>query len=165
MSPFVSKLLDIAAGEVGVRETSPNRGQRVDEYHRYAGRDPAQADSWCAQFVWWCLGHAADFEHPAGLHFSSSALRLWAKNADKRVTDPQPGDVFCIDHGDGKGHCGIVTGRGFGEGVLLTVEGNTSVTGSRNGDGVYNRTRGIAEITLGFLRPGSDGASGAKPVA
>lgn len=159
MSPFVSKLLDIAAAEVGVRETSYNRGQRVDEYHRYAGRDPATADSWCAQFVGWCFGHAAEAcGTPNPLTPSSSVFRLWANNADARVIgdSPQPGDVFCIDHGDGKGHCGIVTGIGFGEGVLLTVEGNTSVTGSRNGDGVYNRTRGIAEITLGFLRPVSD---------
>ncbi len=155
MTPFVNKLLDIAAAEVGVRETAPNRGQRVDEYHAYIGRDPKLADSWCAQFCCWVYGHAAEaLGTPNPLLPSSSVFRLWLKNSAHQVhNDPQPGDIFCIDHGNGKGHCGIVTGRGFGEGILTTVEGNTSVTGSRNGDGVYNRTRGIAEITLGFLRP------------
>jgi hypothetical protein len=154
MSEFTEKVLNIAAGEVGVRETKPNRGPRVDEYHAYAGRDPALADSWCCQFVGWCFGHAAEalgIEDP--LFPSSSVFRMWNANASSRVTDPLPGDVFLIDHGDGKGHCGIVTGIGFGEGVLTTCEGNTNVNGSRNGDGVYNRTRGMAEITLGFLRP------------
>jgi hypothetical protein len=152
---FVSKLLDIAACEVGVRETAPNRGQRVDEYHRYAGRDPAAADSWCAQFVGFCSGHAAEaLDLPNPLPKASSVWGLWQRAPlSMRVADPRPGDVFLIDHGDGKGHCGIVTGQAFGEGMLTTCEGNTSVTGSRNGDGVYNRTRGIAEITIGFLRP------------
>lgn len=152
---FVVKLLELAAAEIGVRETSPNRGQRVDEYHRYAGRDPAAADSWCAQFVGWCFGHAAE---ALGAHNplpkSSSVWGLWQRSpVSWRVTDPQAGDVFLIDHGDGKGHCGIVTGRGFADGVVTTVEGNSNADGSRNGDGVYSRSRGIGEITLGFLRP------------
>jgi hypothetical protein len=158
LSAFVDKVLDLAAAEVGVRETSANRGQRVDEYHRYAGRDPAQADSWCAQFVFWVFGHAAaTVGGPCPVPKTSSVLGLWQRSPlSCRVGDPQPGDVFLIDHGQGKGHCGIVTGRGFGEGVLTTVEGNTSIHGSRNGDGVYNRTRGIDEINLGFLRFAAD---------
>jgi hypothetical protein len=165
MSAFVDKILDLATAEVGVREVTPNRGPRVDEYHRYAGRDPDTADSWCAQFVGWVIGHAEDEIVDAGgapqptLRFSSSVLRMWEKNPAHRVTDPRPGDVFFIDHGKGKGHCGFVVGPGFGDGVLLTIEGNTSVGGSRNGDGVYARSRGLAEINLGFLRPELDDAN------
>jgi hypothetical protein len=155
MTAFVDKVLDLAALEVGVRETSPNRGQRVDEYHRYAGRDPAQADSWCAQFVWWVIGHAAE---SAGLlppmRFSSSVHRLWERNAALHVVgDPRPGDVFCADHGDGKGHCGLVVGVGD---LMHTIEGNSNLSGSRNGNMVVRRARPFSDATLGFLRPAVD---------
>lgn len=162
MESFVAKVLDLAAAEVGVRETAPNRGERVDEYHRYAGRDPASADSWCAQFVWWVLGHAAaDLGQPSPIRFSSSVLRLWERNSDRQTAIPRPGDVFCIEHDDGKGHCGIVVAGTAGppwiaapDGTLETIEGNTNGGGSRNGDGVYRRARNVKEINLGFLRPG-----------
>jgi hypothetical protein len=154
VTAFVDKVLDLAAGEVGVRETTANRGQRVDEYHRYAGRDPAMADSWCAQFVWWVLGHAAEATGGSRpLLFSSRVHGLWNRNASARVGDPRPGDVFCADHGDGKGHCGLVVGVGD---LMHTIEGNSSLSGSRNGNMVVRRARPFSDATLGFLRPAVD---------
>lgn len=152
VSQLATKALEIAAAEVGVRETSPNRGQRVDQYHLYSGRDPAQADSWCAQFVRWVYGHAAEaLGVPCPVPKTSSVLGLWQRSPlSCRVLDPQPGDVFLIDHGKGKGHTGIVVATAGA--TLATIEGNTSAGGSRNGDGVYQRTRDVEEITLGFLR-------------
>lgn len=153
MSAFIDKLLEMAAAEVGVRETSPNRGPRVDEYHRYAGRDPAQADSWCAQFVGFVAGHAAaavGIQNP--LPKSSSVMGLWQRSPQSSHEDePHVGDVFCIDHGQGKGHCGIVVGLPADVDYIDTIEGNTNAGGSRNGDGVYRRTRKLGEINLGYL--------------
>jgi hypothetical protein len=60
-----------------------------------------------------------------------------------------PGAVFCISSGNGKGHCGFV--ESVGSGRIKTIEGNTTAAGSREGDGVYRRTRAISSITLGFL--------------
>lgn len=164
MTPFVNKLLDIAAAEVGVRETSPNRGQRVDEYHRYAGRDPALTDSWCAQFLYWCYGHAAEaLGVPNPLPASSRALGLWERSPDEYRIEPsmmpEAGDVFIIDHGGGKGHCGLVVATPDpGDELIHTIEGNTSVTGARNGDGVYRRTRLLSEINKGYLAAAPDDA-------
>jgi hypothetical protein len=67
--------------------------------------------------------------------------------------EPEPGDVFVIDHGHGLGHVGFV--ESFRpDGLLVTVEGNTNPEGSREGDGVYRRTRRREEVNRGFLRLG-----------
>jgi len=160
LSAFVEKVLDLAAGEVGVRETSSNRGQRVDEYHRWAGRDPAQADSWCAQFVWWVLGHAAEACGVAlVMHFSSSGHRLWERNQNARATgDPQPGDIGIADHGGGKSHVWLWVSAPGPDGRCQTVEGNSNVNGSRNGIMVCRHARLPSEATLGTLRPVVDDA-------
>jgi CHAP domain len=163
MSEFIDKVLDIAAGEVGVRETAPNRGPRVDEYHIYAGRDPALADSWCAQFIWWVLGHAADYEGTAGLRFSSSGARLWELNQDKIADgDPQPGDVGIADHGEGKSHVWLWVSCPGPDGRAQTIEGNSNIDGSRNGIMVCRHARLPAEATFGTLRPAP---TNADPVA
>ncbi|HET6283887.1 MAG TPA: hypothetical protein VFH73_23230 [Polyangia bacterium] len=155
MNAFIATALDLAAAEVGVRETSANRGQRVDEYHRYAGRDPAQADSWCAQFVWWVLGHAAAAAGKVlAMRFSSSGHRLRERNQALHVVgDPQPGDVGIADHGNGKSHVWLwVSGPGP-DGRCQTIEGNSNVNGSRNGVMVCRHARLPSEATLGTLRP------------
>lgn len=156
MTTFVAKVLEVAAAEVGVRETAPNRGPRVDSYHTYVGRDPAQGDSWCAQFCVFVFGHAsAALGAVNPLPRSSSVLGLWQRSPQSSHADePAIGDVFCIDHGQGKGHCGIVIGVPPDSDVIETIEGNTNAGGSRNGDGVYQRTRKLGEINLGYLRLG-----------
>ena len=63
-----------------------------------------------------------------------------------------PGTIFCIDHGRGKGHMGlVVAAEATG---LRTIEGNTNIAGSREGDGVRDRTRRYAEISLGYINYG-----------
>lgn len=155
MTDFVNKSLDIAAAEVGVRETAPNRGQRVDEYHRYAGRDPALADSWCAQFAWWCLGHAAAaLNLVLAMRFSSSGHRLWERNQALAVTGPpQPGDVGIADHGEGKSHVWLWASGPGADGRCQTIEGNSNIDGSRNGVMVCRHARRPEEATLGTIRP------------
>jgi hypothetical protein len=62
--PLGLRALELARGEVGVRETAPNRGPRVEAYQRgcvRAGMRPGFAVGleWCAAFVSWCVYHAA----------------------------------------------------------------------------------------------------------
>jgi len=156
MSAFVDLVLDLAAGEVGVRETAPNRGQRVDEYHRYAGRDPALADSWCLQLVFWVFGRAAErlaLTNP--LPHTSSGHRLWERAPKEwRITgDPQPGDIGIADHGQGKSHVWIWMSAPGPDGRCQTVDGNSGVTGGRNGTMVCRHAKHPSEATLGTLRP------------
>ena len=71
---------------------------------------------------------------------------------DAAIGDPsqvQPGHVFFIDTGEGHGHTGLVVGRSGND--LETIEGNTNELGSREGIGVFARTRPVRQATLGFV--------------
>ena len=59
--------------------------------------------------------------------------------------------MFVIDHGHGLGHVGFVVELDPTD-MLVTCEGNTNPGGSREGDGVYRRTRRREEINRGYLR-------------
>ena len=165
-TPLVDAVLDIAADEVGVRERPPgsNRGPRVDEFIRAAGLDPTQ-DSfpWCMCFVFWCFTQAAQRTGLANLVPKTGGVHLaWQRSQGKPgVTivpamaarrDPalvKPGMVFFIDTGNGRGHAGIVVANV--NSLLETIEGNTNDNGSREGIGVFRRTRRrINDINLGL---------------
>jgi hypothetical protein len=65
---------------------------------------------------------------------------------NRKVKLPANGDVFGIYFSNLKriAHVGIVEKR-FGS-WLYTIEGNTNITGSREGDGVYRKMRKIKTI-------------------
>jgi hypothetical protein len=69
------------------------------------------------------------------------------------VDDPglvNPGSLFIIDLGQGLGHSGMVIETANGR--LVTIEGNTNDSGSRNGIGVFQRdARKINQINKGFI--------------
>jgi len=144
------RALEIALTQVGVRESSRNRGRQVDKYHLACGADPAKREAWCVRFVRYCYQEAADIlDMRSPLPRTSGVLRLWELAPDiVRVKELGPCDIFIIDKGGGKGHAGIVEMNSNHE--VHTVEGNTDYGGEREGDGVYYRKRKIGEI-LGFL--------------
>ena len=161
-TPLLASTLTIAISQNGVRETpgSPNRGPEVDQYIRSVGLNPTGAYSWCQAFVYWSFDQAAQrlgVPNPciktAGVleHWqrSPAADRIQASAAADNPTLIRPGAVFIIDHGSGKGHAGLVTRVVSGK--IDTIEGNTNQVGSREGDGVYEQTRAIASITVGFI--------------
>jgi lysozyme family protein len=159
--------LAIAAEEVGTREAplGSNRGPRVDQYIRAAGLDPTGRHAWCMCFVYWCFAEAAErlgVRNPvprhAGVHLAWQASRRGAGDAIRVVTaaeaarDPsrvRPGMVFFIDTGGSRGHVGLVAANV--NGALETIEGNTNDGGSREGIGVFRRSRRrVHTISLGF---------------
>jgi hypothetical protein len=156
-------VLEVARAQLGVRETKgqPNRGPQVDQYISRVGLDPSKgAFSWCQSFVYWCFDEAArglGVPNPcfrtAGVlaHWknSSPATHLSAEDAFDDPSRIRPGAIFIVDHGAGKGHTGIVTRVEGGE--IRTIEGNTNERGSREGDGVYEKTRPISSINIGFI--------------
>lgn len=147
--------LRTAREQVGTRETSRNSGPAVDAYLSTVGMPPGFA--WCAAFVYWCFSvGAASLNVPNPCPRTAGALRLWGKAPStqkfgKRI-EPEPGDVFVIDHGHGLGHVGFVAAV-VDERTIATVEGNTNGVGAREGDGVYARTRLRSEI-MGYVRLG-----------
>lgn len=142
-----------------------NQGPKVEQYQSITGGNPG--DSWCADFVSWCLmrglaarmGWHTDLEsmltHVGAfgqryLPISGYCPTLW-NEAHRRgysrdhTYKPDSGDLILYDfHQIGEPHhIGIVLQQN-GDGTLKTVEGNTSsgVDGSQSdGDGVHVRVR------------------------
>lgn len=127
------RVIQIAQAQLGVREaTGNNDGVVVENYLHYTGN--TKGEPWCAAFVSWIYGQA-------GLKFPRTAWSPSLFLANRRVDTPQTADVFGVYFPGLKriAHCGLVKSqRGS---WLLTIEGNTNVTGSREGDGVYTKYR------------------------
>lgn len=78
----------------------------------------------------------------------NNIINLNAKG-DKRyifvnTNTPQIGDIFCLENvpKDGMGHVGIIT-EVFTNTKVKTIEGNTSLKGVREGDGVFELNRNL----------------------
>lgn len=141
-----------AAGYIGVREaTGRNDGDQVELILGRVGLGPGY--SWCGAFVY--VGCAdAGVDLPGGARqfawapsWHPQQRRVWQRSRGvnprwqgqgQRV--PMPGDVFGVYYSKlGRiGHVGIVERWGT---TVITIEGNTSSGGSRDGDGVYRRRR------------------------
>lgn len=160
--PLLARALAVAESQIGVREAPPNsnRGAEVDAYVRAVG--VPLGSPWCAAFVYWCFAGAASqlgVDNP--VVESGGCMDHWRRARAQGVRsftgpqaqdDPslvQPGHIFIMDHGGGLGHTGLV--KRVQGGLLDTIEGNTNVLGSRQGDGVYEKERRVDEITGGFL--------------
>jgi hypothetical protein len=57
------------------------------------------------------------------------------------TTTIKPGDIFTLSAAS---HVGII--KSVGKTTVVTIEGNTDGSGSREGDGVYERTRTIVSL-------------------
>lgn len=150
------QLAAIYTAELGVREaTGKNDGYRVEEYLRYVGLK--RGDPWCAAFICWVLGQA-DIANPRSGYsptlFPSSKV-IW-KNGPKSINSgvskpdvsPRKGDVFGIFFPEKNriAHVGFIDH--WDNKYLITVEGNTNESGSREGDGVYRKRRLISSIFM-----------------
>jgi len=143
MSAFLGRVLEIAAGEVGVREVGgANRGPRVKEYLRSIGLD--EGHPWCAAFLFWCWEQAArDCSVHNPMPRTGKVATLWRRAALQRTPHPFPGAVFVhlTDPADpaSKGHCGIV--ESVAGTHVVAIEGNTNEHGSREGVMVRRQMR------------------------
>lgn len=166
--PLLTVVLDFAESEVGVKEEPgrPNRGLRVDQYHRRVGLDPdslkapKRGYSWCASFVYFSFDEGASkisVKNPCVR--TAGVLRHWELVDDKfkipaaaALDNPRlirKGSIFIVDHGEGLGHTGLVTAVRAGR--VYTIEGNTNEKGSREGNCVARKERTIGSINIGFI--------------
>lgn len=136
------KLRDTFRAELGVKEQyGKNDGQRIEEYLHYVGQE--KGSPWCAAFVCWCLGKAT-IDNPktawSPALFPKGKV-IYSKSYGKPPPKVQSGDVFGLWFPE-KGriaHVGFITSS-TGKWVE-TVEGNTNLAGSPEGDGVYAKRR------------------------
>lgn len=128
-----SQLVAIAEKEIGVRELSGNNdGARVEAYLKVTGL--RKGNPWCAAYVSWVYRQAG-FAAPAS---------AWSPDlfpASRITKDVLPGNVLGIFFPEMPriAHVGLII-KQDGD-WIVSVEGNTNVAGSRNGDGVHLRRR------------------------
>ena len=148
---FRDRLVFIACAETGTKEVGDNGGDRVREYQAATWLEPS-AWPWCAAFICWIVREAMsdsekftrprtagawDFENWArGKHGVVPGVRLI-----KPAAGVKAGDIVVFTFS----HIGVATADSTGNSVL-TVEGNTNAAGSREGDGVWAKTRKLSQI-------------------
>lgn len=156
--PTAAQFLKVAAAEIGYREGRNNS----NKYGRYFGAD---GTAWCAQFMSWVAEHAGAKRDDL---FPETAwcpdLLSFARRNGLIVLDPMkhdtsgriyPGDLFLIQRPgqpNGAKHVGVCE-RDLGDWRIQTIEGNTSDTGSAQGNGVYRLVRRMNNGLTVVFRP------------
>ncbi len=117
-----------------------NRGQAVETFIRFTRLDPPQP--WCASYVAWVGAAMLGDGWPLPLTASCYQLHQAAKGKGLLREAPAAGDVF-LTWSTGlnrMAHTGFVV-TVLPDGACRTTEGNTNGGGSRDGWGVFERTR------------------------
>jgi len=148
-SSIADEMVRVAQTQVGITESSKNHGTGIEKFWHatnysdgYENREP-----YCAAFVCWvvreaCLNKVIPFTLPKSAR--AYDFETWGKaNTGKGVLvltgAPKAGDIFTLTKAS---HVGIV--KSVNGGTMTTLEGNTDGAGSREGDGVYEKTRVVA---------------------
>lgn len=145
---IAARMVALALKEVGVRESprNSNRGKRVQEYQRATWHE-GTGWPWCAAFICWLAKEAGMSEGrpttPGAWDFEN-----WARKTNKATlfkpgskTKIRPGDIVVFTFS----HIGLAVAH-ESDGAVKTVEGNTDASGSREGGGVYRKTRPLSQI-------------------
>lgn len=161
MNNPIALIAEVAREYLGTRETSRNQGPHFAAFwaatNYHVGEE--NREPWCAAFVCFCVQEAMRrnpaiaMPHPPRFAAVSEWIP-WARQPEvgALVFGPfsdataAPGDILVFQFS----HIGIVTGRKPG-GWISTIEGNTNGEGSREGDGVYEKTRGYSSVRA-FIR-------------
>ena len=136
----LNRVIAVAEGEMGYTETGNNITKYWQEY------DPSfQGQPWCVAFLWWCFKHGGEESafFGGGKTASCGILLRWYRAMGQTVyiTQVQPGDIVILNFSGTKDteHCGLVTEVGWIShgvvGLIKTIEGNTSVSGSQSNGG------------------------------
>ena len=152
-------LVQVAGTQLGVAETSRNRGGEIEKYWSATSYPDGMAERqpWCAAFVAWCLREAVirryGSEGAAPFRRCRSARVYdwleWARG--ERMVDlastPRPGDLAIYQFS----HCGVVRAV-LGGDRFACIEGNTDDQGGREGVEVAVRDDRRVRQVKAFLR-------------
>jgi hypothetical protein len=146
-----AEVLAHAMKKVGVAEVPPhlNRGPEIDGWLKRVGSP--RGSPWCAAFAWSMGDDVLDDDWPVVKTGSCQAIYDWAKKAGALMTEPKPGDLFLMYHPELSRYAHVGYVRTVRSDELDTVEGNTNTDGSREGWGVFARTRARTS-RLAFVR-------------
>jgi hypothetical protein len=154
---LVSEIVRIAKAEVGVREIrDTNCGEMVNEYKAATWLNPKKGWPWCAAFVCWVIREALKssgvketktFKRPRTA--GAWDFENWSIDQDSTtwMRKPHDGDILPGDIVIFKfSHIGIAVSSPNKDGNVIVAEGNTDSAGSREGGGVYLKTRNLSKI-------------------
>lgn len=138
----------VAKREVGAREVGNNGGAAVIKYQKATWLDTGPWP-WCAAFVCWVVREVLAV-HPRGFKRPRTPgawdFLNWAKDEGLLIIETPDavleGDIIVYTFS----HIGIATANSSAAGTVFAVEGNTNQAGSREGDGVYEKTRKTSQI-------------------
>lgn len=136
-----------AEAEIGVKEVGTNSGPRVNEY--LASTKLGPGFPWCAAFCHWTFRQCGTVleparEYAAAAKFAKVGAVFRKGELDRYISQQrisEDGDLFTLYYSSlGRvGHVGMIIGED--EDDVTTIEGNGSVSGSREGTTVVRRTR------------------------
>jgi len=159
LSDFAKKLVEVALTQEGVTEDpkNSNTGTDVYIYQDSTGLAPPKIPGpgwpWCAAFVCFCfkaVANMGDVRYSFTLPKTAGAYDFenWARKNSKYIDVIKPpfdkilpGDVVIFNFS----HIGISLSE-IKNNKISTIEGNTNQKGSREGDGVYKKTRRLSLI-------------------
>lgn len=136
--------------DVGIVEMPPgsNRSPRIDEYVSAVGSP--LGSRWCAAALaaWWRESGAAVPRAEAG---SCNAWLTWSKHSGTWRDAPSAGNAVVYGRDGVAVHIGVIVRV---DPLLLSVEGNTSISGNfdPNGVAVALKEVGTARV-LGYIAP------------
>ncbi|MCY1529195.1 hypothetical protein D9M68_643280 [compost metagenome] len=133
-------ILTIARSQIGIREaTGNNDGQQVEAYLKVTNLP--KGNPWCVAFISWVFAKAG-YAQPRTA-WSPSLFPI-----AKQTKIIRPAHVFGIYFKALKriAHAGLVEEQQGN--WIVTIEGNTNVSGSREGDGVYRKRRHVKTIKV-----------------
>lgn len=145
----VNELISIAKSQIGVKENPPNSNSVKYNLWMYGRNVSGPEYPWCAAFVSWC------FRNDQSLcPKTASCLNMlqWFETRGQIVKTPQPGDIVFFHYSTNTrrtNHVGIVVG--VDGKIIITVEGNTSVSSNDNGGCVMERRRN--KNIVAYVRP------------
>lgn len=149
-------LVKLAISQIGVtEENNSNCGKIVNEFKAATWLPADKAWPWCAGLICWLVREAmkatgvketATFKRPrtAGAWDFINWSREQDSTTSTRVNpgdDIKPGDILVFKFS----HIGLAVDTPS-SGRVDTIEGNTNKDGSREGDGVYRKSRSLGEI-------------------
>jgi len=148
------RILEIARGELGVKESPPN-SNRVKYNTAYYGREVSGSNyAWCAVFVWWCFRAAEASELYYGGGKNANCPSLLNFHRQQKVSgDYRPGDVIFFNFSGKKNAAHVGICESWDGAYITTIDGNTAPTNEANGGAVMRRRRHKKYI-VGAYRPG-----------
>ena len=145
----MSKIVEIATAEVGYKEGAG----KTNKYGIWFGLDRV---AWCAEFVSWCYFQAGFplgvIDYMKGFASVPNGLKHFT-HTNELTNYPQAGDIVIFDwNRDGNpDHVGIFV-QNLGNGMIETIEGNTSDGNPSNGGCVERKQRKMTLVEA-YIHP------------